>query len=148
MVLEQTIMTKYAVIRIYDGGRRVEHELHASIKESPHHRALTEYVDKLIKNGFTDLNCDHISADICNRAYDLKRGNRRLDVIYHNGKHLVECELKTERETGQNRTYDQLQHMAQFCTHLVLLVPRHKIEFCREMLKNRNINTVQIDTYE
>ena len=71
-----------------------------------------------------------------------------MDLIYHNGNHYIECELKTEHETGLNRTYDQLAHMSQYCTNLVLLVPRHKIEFCREMLKSRNINTVQIDTYE
>ena len=148
LVLNQTIMTKYAVIRIYDDGRRVEHELHQSINSSPHHLALTEYVERLIKKGINNLNCDHIGVDFCNRKLDLKRGNRRLDLIYYNGNQLVECELKTEHETGLNRTYDQLAHMSNFCTNLVFLVPRSKIEYCREMLKARNINTVQLDTYE
>ena len=148
MGLDQTIMTKYAVIRIYDDGRRVEHELHDSIKQSNHHPALTEHVKKLIKRGISNFNCDHISADFCNRSLDLKRGNKKLDLIYHDGTKFIECELKTEGETGLNRTYEQLEQMSQHCQNLVLLVPRHKIEFCREMLKNRNINRVTIDTYQ
>lgn len=145
---EFVLETPYMTIRVTPDGRHIELDMNENVKRSYHHDALKRYVAWLYNQGVERINADHVGYNFLDRTIDLRRGDRRLDIVYYKSKIMYECELKGPKEVGLSRTWEQVDDMARKCQTLTLLVPRDKIEFaktCLETIKNKN---VVVDTYE
>lgn len=143
-----SVSTDYGVLRIFDGGRRIEYQLHDSVKASVHHRDLMGYVNRLWDDGVDKINADHLSMDFFDRRINLNRGKRKLDLVYYREGRMFECELKTSRECGLDKTYVQVKEQAMYCQRLILLVPQKDREWVNDQLRLRKIDNVTVDHYD
>lgn len=142
------ISSDYLIINMHEDGRGFSVRMQEGVSRSPHFIALQAYVQKIHESGVERINADHMTFDFLDRSLDLRRGKRKLDVVYLKDGKLYECELKTGREVGINRTWDQVKDQAKFCDTLTLLVPTDKIEWCKDMISSFQINNVVVDSYE
>ena len=144
-----TVSTPFGTVIISEGGRKVAFELYSDIKQSRHNQALFTYLQQLQKRGITQFNTDHITIAGRDKRLSLTRGNARLDLVYiHQGK-THECELKTSREIGLDITAQQLRELAKHCEHLIVLVPRGKMEEMSTILHMINLDRhITIEAYD
>jgi len=144
-----TVSTPFGTVIISEGGRKVAFELYSDIKQSRHNQALFTYLQQLQKRGITQFNTDHITIAGRDKRLSLTRGNARLDLVYiHQGK-THECELKTSREIGLDITAQQLRELAKHCEHLIVLVPRGKMEEMSTILHMINLDRhIAIEAYD
>lgn len=145
---QTSITTDYGVLRIFDGGRRIEYQLHDGVKSSLHHRHLMAYVNRLWDEGVDKINADHLSLDFFDRRINLNRGKRKLDLVYYRDGRIYECELKTSRECGLDKTYVQVKEQAFYCQNYILLVPQQEREWVNDQLRIRRIKGVTVDQYD
>ncbi len=144
-----TVSTPYGTVTISDGGRKVTFELYSDITQSRHNTALFTYLQQLIKGGVTQYNVDHISIAGADRRTSLTRGKAKLDLVYTKDGKTYECELKTSREIGLDRTAQQLQEFSRHCENLIVLVPRGCIEEMNTILNMINLShQVSIQPYD
>lgn len=144
-----TVSTPYGTVTISDGGRTITFELYSDIRQSTHNAALFAYLQKLLKQGVTRYNIDHLNLVGRDRTLSLARGKAKLDLVYeHQGK-LYECELKTSREIGLDLTAQQLIELVKHCEHLIVLVPRGCIEEMATILHMINLDhRIAIQPYD
>ncbi len=144
-----TVSTPYGTVIISDGGRRVVFELYSDIRQSKHNTALFTYISQLQKQGVTQFNTEHITIAGRDRRLSLTRGKAKLDLVYVKNGKTYECELKTSREVGLDRTAQQLQEYAKHCEHLILLVPRGCIEDANTILNMINLqHRIAVQPYD
>lgn len=145
-----SVTTPYGVVRIMNRGRVIQFELYDDIHQSRHNLVLYRYVKWLHDvKGVDRINCDHVTFPWLNRTMQLRRGSRKLDIVYEYKGRLHECELKTEREVGLDTTARQIQDYAKQCKNLIVLVPLSEVENMQNILKLINLDTrVKVDTYE
>ncbi len=143
------VSTPYGVVYIEESGRKVTFQLHEDVRESHHSRALFGYVQHLRKRGIVKYNVAHLALPGLDRTLDLKRGKAVLDLVYEHRGRLFECELKTHREIGLDRTATQLTELSRHCDNLVILVPRGGMEEMATILHMINLaDRITIDTYD
>lgn len=140
--------TDYYTIYIKNGGRSFEVVLDPSIKKGFHHQALARVVELLHDEGVDSINADHLSYPWLDRRLDVRRGNRKLDIVYLRDGVLYECELKTHREVGIDRTWEQIKEQLKYCTNYFLYVPSEDLQYVRETLKIRGLNGVNVEPYD
>lgn len=148
MVKDFEINTPYINVKVSPDGRHMSIDVNPHVRMTFHHQALHRYVHWLHSQGITRINADHISADFLDRGLDLRRGARRLDIVYYKGEKMYECEFKGPKEVGLNRTWVQIDEMARHCNVVTLLVPRDKMDFCNTQLEHLKNKNVVVDTYE
>lgn len=148
MGFEKTIQTPFFTIDIDEDGRGWHFRLDDSIKEKPHKKALLNYIVAMHERGAVHINADHCTFPYLDRNVKLNRGGRKLDCVYTYQHRVYECEIKTEREVGLNRTWEQVREQAKYCRQLTLLVPKKKVEYCNGLIKQLGILNVVVDTYE
>ena len=143
------VSTPYGVVYIEDSGRKVTFELHEDVRESQHSRALFGYIQSLRKRNIVKYNVAHLNLPGLDKTLDLKRGKAILDLAYeHRGK-LYECELKTHREIGLDRTATQLTELSRYCDNLIVLVPRGGMAEMATILHMINLaDRIQVDCYD
>lgn len=143
------VSTPYGVVYISDSGRKITFQLYDDVRESIHNKALFAYVQQLRSRGILKFNVSHLDLPGLEKTLDLHRGKAILDLVYeHRGK-LYECELKTNREVGLDRTIEQLIEFTKYCQNLILLVPRGAMEEMRTILTMVNlVDRVTIDCYD
>lgn len=143
------VSTPYGVVYISDSGRKITFQLHDDVRESIHNKALFSYVQQLRSRGILKFNVAHLDLPGLDKTLDLHRGKAILDLAYeHRGK-LYECELKTNREIGLDRTIEQLTEFTKYCHNLILLVPRGSMEEMRTILTMVNlVDRITIDCYD
>lgn len=143
-----SVNTDYGTIYIRNGGRSVEYVLHDSVKKGYHSQALARYVELLYESGVDSINADHLSYPWLDRSLEIRRGRRKLDIVYVLDGVLHECELKTHREIGIDRTYEQIKDQLKYCSNYILLVPTEDLHFVRESLKIRGLSDVTVEPYD
>lgn len=143
------VSTPYGVVYIEENGRKITFELHEDVRESQHSRALFGYVQSLRKKGIIKYNVAHLNLPGLDKTLDLKRGKAILDLVYEHRGRLYECELKTHREIGLDRTATQLTEMSRYCDNLIVLVPRGGMEEMATILHMINLaDRITIDSYD
>ena len=135
-------------IEMDEDGRGLHIRLDESIKSNPHHRELKKYVKKLLKQGVTKFNVDHIGLEGRDKSITLTRGKTRIDLAYWQDGIFYECELKTGYEVGLDRTWTQLKNHSKHCNRVTLLVPRIEVSRAEEMCRSFNLNNVYVQSYE
>jgi hypothetical protein len=144
-----TVSTPYGTVTISEGGRKVSFELYSDIRQSRHNTALFAYLQRLIKQGVTQYNTDHLNLSGRDRSLTLRRGKAKLDLVYSYKGKTYECELKTNREIGLDITAQQLKEFVKYCQHLVLLVPRGSMEEMATILHMINLDhQIAIQPYD
>ncbi len=145
-----TITTPYGMLRVMNKGRVIQFELYDDIHQSHHNLVLYRYVKWLHDvKGVDRINCDHVNFPWLNRTLQLRRGSRKLDIVYEYKGRTLECELKTEREVGLDTTARQIQDYVKKCKNLIILVPLSETENMKDILKLLALDTrVKVDTYE
>jgi len=143
------VSTPYGVVYISDSGRKITFQLHDDVRESIHSKALFGYVQQLRKRGIVKYNVAHLDLPGLDKSLSLRRGKAILDLVYeHRGK-LYECELKTHREIGLDRTAQHLTELARHCENLIVLVPRGGMEEITTILAMINLrDQVKVDSYD
>ncbi len=148
MAKDFEMRTPLVNIKVSADGRHLELDVNPNVKVGYHHEQLYRYVNWLHSNGAEPINADHISTDFLDRNIDLRRGKRRLDIVYFKGEKMYECEFKGPKEVGLNRTWEQIDEMARHCNMVTMLVPRDKMDFCKTQLEHLKNKNVVVDTYE
>lgn len=118
------------------------------IKTNPHHKELRKYMNKLIKEGVTRYNVDHVSIGGRDKSISLNRGNRRIDLAYWQDGTFYECELKTAYEIGLNRIWDQIREQSKNCERLTLLVPSSEVANAESLVRMQKLLNVYVQSYE
>lgn len=143
------VSTPYGVVYIEESGRKITFQLHEDVRESQHSRALFGYVQSLRKRNILKYNVAHLDLPGLDRTLDLKRGKAILDLAYEHRGRLYECELKTHREIGLDRTATQLTELSRYCQNLVVLVPRGAQEEMATILHMINLaDRITLDCYD
>ncbi|MBA7677228.1 hypothetical protein ES703_85479 [subsurface metagenome] len=144
-----TVSTPFGTVIISDGGRKVAFELYSDIRQSRHNQALFTYIQQLQKRGVSQFNTDHITIAGSDRRLSLTRGKAKLDLVYSRNGKTYECELKTSREIGLDITAQQLRELNKHCEHLIVLVPRGKMEEMSTILHMINLDQrIAIEPYD
>ncbi|MBA7570066.1 hypothetical protein ES708_11811 [subsurface metagenome] len=144
-----TVSTPFGTVIISDGGRKVAFELYSDIRQSRHNQALFTYIQQLQKRGVSQFNTDHITIAGSDRRLSLTRGKAKLDLVYSRNGKTYECELKTSREIGLDITAQQLRELTKHCEHLIVLVPRGKMEEMSTILHMINLDQrIAIEPYD
>ena len=143
------VSTPYGIVYISDSGRKITFQLHEDVRESIHHKALFGYVQQLRKRGIVKYNVAHLDLPGLDKSLNLRRGKAILDLAYEYRGKLYECELKTHREIGLDRTAQHLTELARYSENLIVLVPRGAMEEMRTILGMINlIDQVKVDCYD
>lgn len=143
------IGTPYGILSVSQDGRRVVFQLWDDVRQSIHNKALFSYYQRLINQGITKINVDHLDLPGLDRSMDLHRGGAKLDIVYINKGRTIEVELKTHREVGIDRTRLQLAEMVPHCENLIIAVPRQDQENMREILTLIGLEKqVTVDSYD
>ena len=135
-----TVSTPYGTVTISDSGRKVTFELYSDIRQSRHNQALFLYVQRLIQQGVSQYNVDHVAIAGADRRFSLNRGKAKLDLVYVLKGKTYECELKTSREVGLDLTAQQLTELAKHCEHLIVLVPQGCMQDMTAILNMMNLD--------
>jgi len=144
-----TLSTPYGTVSVSEGGRRVAFELFQDVRESIHHKALFHYCQGLRNRGIVRYNVAHLDLPGLDKDLDLKRGKAFLDLVYHYRGKLYECELKTHREVGIDRTATHLAELAKHCENLIVLVPAGSMPEMSTILHMIHLDQkVKVDSYD
>ncbi|MDD5488951.1 MAG: hypothetical protein PHH49_08365 [Candidatus Omnitrophica bacterium] len=144
-----TLSTPYGIVSVSQAGRRISFELFTDVRESMHHKALFHYCQSLKKRGITRYNVAHLHLPDTDRSINLKRGSAYLDLAYYHRGILFECELKTNREIGLDRTASQLKELSKHCENLRVLVPTGSMADMATILHMIHLDQkISVDTYE
>lgn len=144
----EVISTDYVTVTVTEDGKHIEIDLADGIKISRHQNQLRAYVEKLYSNGIKRINADQITLPYLDKSINLVRGNRRLDLVYYKDGRIYECEFKTRRECGLDKTYNQVRDMRKYCENFILLVPQSELIFVTDTIRNRKIKGVTVDTWD
>lgn len=142
------IITPMRIFHISPDGREFHDHIHEGVKKSDHTNALVLFVQKLRDSGINKMNCDHVPFDFLDRGIDLRRGDRRLDVVYYKDGRMYECELKSPREVGLNRTWEQVKDMAKLCDTLTFVTATSQVEKAKEYINLFKLTNVVVDVYD
>ena len=143
------VSTPYGVVYISDSGRKITFQLHDDVRESIHNKALFTYVQQLRHRGIVKYNVAHLDLPGLDKSLDLHRGKAILDLVYYHRGKLYECELKTHREIGLDRTAEQLTEFCKYCQNLIILVPRGGMEEMSTILSLINLaDSATVDCYD
>ena len=144
-----TLSTPYGIVSVAEGGRKVTFELFPDVRESIHHKALFHYCQNLRQRGIVAYNVAHIDLPGLDKTLDLRRGRAYLDLVYRFRGKLYECELKTNREVGIDRTATHLAELAKHCENLIVLVPAGSMPEMATILKMIHLDQrIKIDSYD
>jgi len=144
----EVITTEYTTVTVSDDGRHIEIDIADGVKIIRHQKELRAYVEKLWKNGIKKLNADQISLPYLDKGIGLRRGSNRLDLVYYKEGRIYECEFKTRRECGLERTYIQVADQVKHCENFILLVPASEVEWVSSQIRNRKIIGVTVDRHD
>lgn len=144
----EVINTEYVTVTVTEDGKHIEIDLADGLKISRHQNQLRAYVEKLFNSGITRMNADQLSLPYLDKSIKLVRGNNRLDLVYYRDGRIFECEFKTRRECGLDKTYHQIEDMKKHCTNFILLIPQSELIFVTDTIRNRKIKGVTVDTWD
>ena len=144
----EVINTEYVTVTVTEDGKHIEIDLADGLKISRHQNQLRAYVEKLFNSGITRMNADQLSLPYLDKSIKLVRGNNRLDLVYYRDGRIFECEFKTRRECGLDKTYHQIEDMKKHCQNFILLIPQSELLFVTDTIRNRKIKGVTVDTWD
>lgn len=146
---EYSINTEYFTVFVQKKGRRIVIELNEGVSASRHNMMLLRYVKQIYKKGVDRINADHITLPFLDRSISVWRGKRKVDVVYFKNGIKYDCEIKTEREVGSDRTYKQLAELAKNCENLTLVVPQSAVENAKKNLHIFKLDSaIKIEAFE
>lgn len=148
MVRYEVVSTEYVTVEVREDGKEINIRLNDGVKISRHQNQLRFYVEKLHEQGIKRINADQITLPYLDKSINLVRGNRRLDLVYYKDGRIYECEFKTRRECGLDKTYNQVRDMRKYCENFILLVPQSELIFVTDTIRNRKIKGVTVDTWD
>jgi hypothetical protein len=148
MVRYEVVSTEYVTVEVREDGKEINIRLNDGVKISRHQNQLRAYVEKLYQQGIKRINADQITLPYLDKSINLVRGNRRLDLVYYKDGRIYECEFKTRRECGLDKTYNQVRDMRKYCENFILLVPQSELIFVSDTIRNRKIKGVTVDTWD
>jgi hypothetical protein len=148
MVRYEVVSTEYVTVEVREDGKEINIRLNDGVKISRHQNQLRFYVEKLHEQGIKRINADQITLPYLDKSINLVRGNRRLDLVYYKDGRIYECEFKTRRECGLDKTYNQVRDMRKYCENFILLVPQSELIFVSDTIRNRKIKGVTVDTWD
>jgi len=140
----EVINTEYVTVTVTEDGKHIEIDLNPGVKISRHQNQLRAYVDKLFQTGVTKLNADQLKLPYLDKGIKLVRGNNRLDLVYFRNGRIHECEFKTRRECGLEKTYQQVKDQVKHCQNFILLVPQSELIYVSDEIRNRKIRGVTV----
>ena len=144
----QRIVTDKFIIEISDDNREIKIRLTGAAAKREHDKALYKVVNQIWEDGVDRINADHISLPFLDRSINLYRGDRRLDIVFYKGGRIYECEVKTAREIGEDRTYTQLRDMCQRCQNFKVYIPKEQEKHFIENLKLKGLSgVIRYDCY-
>lgn len=144
----EVISTEYVTVTVTEDGKEINIKLSDGVKISRHQNQLRSYVEKLYSQGVKKINADQISLPYLNRSLNLIRGNRRLDLVYYRNGRIHECEFKTRRECGLDKTYHQIHDQVKHCQNFVLLVPQSELTYVQDEIRNRKLRGITVDAWD
>lgn len=144
----EVINTEYVTVTVTEDGKEINIKLADGLKILRHQNQLRSYVDHLWKSGITKLNADQISLPYLDKKIKLTRGNNRLDLVYYKDGRIHECEFKTRRECGLDKTYHQISDQVKHCENFILLVPQSELIFVTDEIRNRKIRGITVDAWD
>lgn len=148
MVKKEVIVTEYATVTVEEGGKHIEIDLADGLKISRHQNQLRAYVEKLFNSGITRMNADQLSLPYLDKSIKLVRGNNRLDIVYYKDNRIFECEFKTRRECGLEKTFHQVKDQVKHCENFILLVPQSELIFVEDEIRNRKLRGITVDAWD
>lgn len=144
MTKKEVIVTEYVTVTVSEGGKHIEVDLNPGVKISRHQNQLRAYTDKLFESGVTKLNADQLKLPYLDKSIKLVRGSNRLDLVYYRNGRIHECEFKTRRECGLEKTYHQIKEQVKHCSNFILLVPQSELIYVSDEIRNRKIRGVTV----
>jgi hypothetical protein len=148
MTKYEVISTEYVTVEVREDGKEIVIKLADGVKISRHQNQLRAYVEKLHKQGVKRINADQITLPYLDKSIKLTRGNNRLDLVYYTQGRIYECEFKTRRECGLDKTYHQVKDQVKHCQNFILLVPQSELTFVTDEIRNRRIQGITIDAWD
>jgi hypothetical protein len=148
MVRYDVVSTEYVTVEVREDGKEINIRLNDGVKISRHQNQLRFYVEKLHEQGIKRINADQITLPYLDKSINLVRGNRRLDLVYYKDGRIYECEFKTRRECGLDKTYNQVRDMRKYCENFILLVPQSELIFVSDTIRNLKITGITIDAWD
>jgi hypothetical protein len=144
----EVINTEYVTVTVTEDGKHIEIDLADGLKISRHQNQLRAYVEKLFNSGITRMNADQLSLPYLDKSIKLVRGNNRLDLVYYRDGRIFECEFKTRRECGLDKTYHQIHDQVKHCQNFILLVPQSELIFVEDEIRNRKLRKVTVAAWD
>lgn len=142
------IKNDYVTVSVYEDGKHIEIDIADGVKVLRHQTHLKAYVEKLWQSGITKLNADQISLPYLDKSINLKRGDKRLDLVYYKNGRIHECEFKTHRECGLDITYSQVKGQKKYCENFILLVPSEDLIYVQDMINTLRLHGVTVTPYD
>jgi len=144
----EVINTEYVTVTVTEDGKHIEIDLADGLKISRHQNQLRAYVEKLFNSGITRMNADQLSLPYLDKSIKLVRGNNRLDLVYYRDGRIFECEFKTRRECGLDKTYHQIHDQVKHCQNFILLVPQSELTYVQDEIRNRKLRGITVDAWD
>ena len=148
MVRYEVISTEYVTVEVREDGKEIVIKLNDGVKISRHQQQLTSYVEKLFNQGVDRINADQLSLPFLDKSLKLVRGKNRLDIVYYKNNRIHECEFKTRRECGLEKTFHQVKDQVKYCENFILLVPQSELIFVTDEIRNRKIKGITVDAWD
>lgn len=148
MVRLDVIKTDYVTVEVTEDGKEINIKLSDSVKIIRHQQQLTSYVEKLFNQGVDRINADQLSLPFLDKSIKLGRGSNRLDIVYYKDNRIFECEFKTRRECGLEKTFHQVKDQVKHCENFILLVPQSELIFVEDEIRNRKLKGITVDTWD
>lgn len=144
----EVIKTEFVTVEVREDGKEINIKLADGLKLSRHQNQLSNYCQKLFEDGITKLNADQLTLPYLDKKIKLIRGNNRLDLVYYKNNRIHECEFKTRRECGLDRTYHQVKDQVKHCENFILLVPQSELIYVSDEIRNRKLRGVTVDAWD
>lgn len=148
MVRYEVISTEYVTVEVREDGKEIVIKLNDGVKISRHQQQLTSYVEKLFNQGVDRINADQLSLPFLDKSIKLGRGSNRLDIVYYKDNRIFECEFKTRRECGLEKTFHQVKDQVKHCENFILLVPQSELIFVEDEIRNRKLHNITVDAWD
>jgi len=148
MVHYEVISTDYVTVEVREDGKEINIKLNDGVKISRHQNQLSAYVEKLFSQGVEKINADQLSLPFLDKSLKLVRGKNRLDIVYYKNNRIHECEFKTRRECGLEKTFHQVKDQVKYCENFILLVPQSELIFVTDEIRNRKIKGITVDAWD
>lgn len=145
---QEVIVSEFVTITVTEEGKHIEIDVADGVKIVRHQKELRAYVEKLWQSGIKKINADQISLPYLDKSIGLRRGSNRLDLVYYKEGRIFECEFKTRRECGLERTYTQIADQVKHCENFILLVPASELNWVEDQVRNRRIIGVTVDRHD